>query len=66
LLVAIDISDVRDCWRSFVGDFGRVLLTTFFFSEGFIAKGLADELLFRRKSHDAISVMSWMNRMLRQ
>jgi hypothetical protein len=46
LLVAVDISDVRDCWRSFVGDFDRVLLTPFLFGEGFVAKGLTDELLF--------------------
>jgi hypothetical protein len=66
LFVAVDISVVRNCWSTWVGDFDWILFTPFLFGKGFVAKGLGNELLFRRKSHDAISVMSWMNRMLRQ
>jgi hypothetical protein len=69
-LVSIDASSTGQYsvsrWEQLVSNFGWILLTPFFFGEWFVANDLGNELLFRCKSHDVISVMSWINRMLRQ
>jgi hypothetical protein len=67
-LGTIDVTCAWDAtfWCVLEIGIGLVLSTCFLFGEWFVAKGLGDELLFRCKSHDVISVMNWMNRMLRQ